>query len=63
MGPGSWVMQPRGLLSLHGVPFARCGRAVTAEQRFVATGNSQACPRFGERFRALKIDTWRFPSG
>ena len=39
MGPGSWVMLPRGLLSLHGVPFARRGGAVTAKQRFVVRGN------------------------
>ena len=29
----------RGLLSRHGVPFARRGRAVTAEQWFVVRGN------------------------
>ena len=39
MGPGSWVMLPRCLLSMHGVPFARCGRAVTAKERFVVRGN------------------------
>ena len=41
MRRGRWVMLPRGLLSLHGVPFSHRGRAVTAKERDVVRGNNK----------------------
>ena len=39
MRPGCWVMLPRGLLSLHGVPVSHRGMAVTAKEMVVVEGN------------------------
>ena len=41
MRPGSLVMLPRGLLSLHEMLFSHRGRAVTAKERVVRGNRSE----------------------
>ena len=39
MRPGSWVLLPRGLLSLHEMPSLTVDGAVTAKETVVVRGN------------------------